>query len=121
MVEKFPTESAEDRAFDAALGRTVAAYREAVGMSRERLVANMPITAGHLLAFERGNAGLTLSRVVALAEQTDADPLDLILEALVASRRLHHLPGATTRLVHAIHHMHPTKREHVAEIVAVMG
>jgi len=121
MMEKHPTGLEAERRLDTALGHAVACARKAAGMNRERAVAKLPITAGHLLAYERGGASLTLSRLAALSEQMGADPLDLVREALLAAPDHHPAPGTTTRLVHTIHQMHPERREHLAEMIAVLG
>lgn len=121
MLDPFPGHCAEDRKLDTALGGAVRACREAVGMTREQTVADLPFNADCLRSHEMGGTRLTFGRLVTIADVLDADPLDLLCEAVLAVPDHHPAPGTTTRLVHTIHQMHPERREHLAEMIAVLG
>lgn len=113
----------DEVALDAALGAAVAAARQAAGLTRADLAARLGVGEHALAHVEDGAARLSLSRLVSLAEEVGADPLDLVVDALGdAMHTAGRQPGQTTRLVRAVHGLHPDKREHArALLVAVAG
>jgi len=106
-----------------AVGRAVADARRAAGLSVSAAQAHPAIShrVPDLAAVEAGERAPTLPELLALASVIDADPHDLLADALAALPGTARTPGTTTRLVQTVQQLHPARREHLRAVLATFA
>jgi len=107
---------------DAAVGEALTNARRAAGQTRAALARRLGVPAATVARYETGRASVPVTQLTAIAAALDADPVELLAEAVADA----HLPGhasaaRTTRFVRAVNALPPAQREPVRRLVISLG
>ena len=112
------TTNATDRAVNAAVGAVCAEARRAAGVSRAVVAAHLDMSAEALELQERGACGMSVPRLLALAAAVNADPIDLLADAMTRAGFAHE---PTVQLVTALTALHPAKRAAARDLLRTLS
>lgn len=76
----------DKEALNQSVGRAVARYRKAVGMTQAELAERLDLSLDAVSRLERGNIGLSVARLVELAEIFGCETVDLLADGSTRPR-----------------------------------